>query len=93
MEIIRKITTGKQVTLPQEFIDKHDLMIGENVSMSFNEKNMLVIKPHRNVKKALIRMEKLFSLIREEFEDEKSLIATIDEERNKARKGGHESNL
>ena len=84
-QIIRKITTGRQVTLPLEFIQNNDLSIGESVSMSLDERNLLIIKPYRDKRKALLRMEKLFNSIKEEFNDmnEEELIDLINKEKKK----------
>ncbi len=85
-KVIRKITSGKQITLPPSFCKEHHLEAGELVAMYVKE-GVLFVEPYQEKSKAVKKLEKLFAETPEGFQDisEDVLLNDIDRERTAIR--------
>lgn len=85
--IIRKITSGYQITIPNEFRKTHHLDVGSMISISSIDEK-LIIEPFQYKSAALKKLEALFANTPDEFKDldESEVIDLVDEEIKDSRK-------
>lgn len=63
---VRKITTGYQVTIPNNFRKNHNLNIGSMVSI-YTDGEKLIIEPFQHKSEALRKLKALFNDVPKEF--------------------------
>ena len=86
--IVRKITTGYQITLPPHFRSNHHLHVGSILSIT-DEGDRLIIEPYINKSKALSKLKELFTQPKlNDFKDmdEEEISSLVDHEIKEARK-------
>ena len=79
--MLRKITTGYQITIPNDFRKENNLNIGSMVSV-YNKGSKLVIEPFQPKSEALRKLKSLFKNTPQDFQhlSEQQLSKTIDKE-------------
>lgn len=85
-KLVRKITSGKQITLPPSFCKEHHLEAGELVAMYVKE-GVLFVEPYQEKSKAVKKLEELFAKSPVDFHNiaEDSLLYEIGREIGRSR--------
>ena len=85
--IIKRITSGYQITIPNEFRKDNDLNIGSIVSI-YSENGKLIIEPFKRKSEALKKLKALFENTPTEFANlsEKEVSKVVSAEIKSSRK-------